>query len=154
MRTALTLAALVTAILSAGPAGADCACPPLTLDDRIAAATYIFRGRPVAMAQVPPGDSPFHTEQTLEAPRLLQNDLVTLFRIETQWKGAARKMIRVRSDQGVCGVRFPDDADSIVFAQIDAAGILWTRRCSGNLSATDGGFDLLADTLVKRLRFD
>jgi hypothetical protein len=145
---------MLCAVLAAGSSRADCACPTLSLDDRIAGATYIFTGRPIESAQIPQGGSPFHSEQSLEDPRSRQNDLVTLFRIETVWKGEARKTIRVRHEQGECGAQFREDTRTIVFAQADQFGTLWTRLCSGNIGADQAEFSPVEEGLNKRLKFD
>ncbi len=154
MRTSLLVIAALCGFTAAARARADCACPPLSLDDRIAGATFIFTGRPVESAQIPPGGSPFHSEQTLEDPRVHPNDLVTLFRIETVWKGEARKTVKIRYDQGECGARFRDDTTVVVFAQADRFGALWTGLCSGNVAADQADFTPLAHDLSQRLKFD
>jgi hypothetical protein len=154
MRAPLHLVFSLALGLAAGTARAACECPKIPLEDRIAGATYIFTGRPVTTAQIPPGGSPFHSERTLEEPQPPVNDLITLFRIDTVWKGEARKMVRVRHDQGICGAHFDSDRPMIVFAQADPFGILWTQFCSGNVEQGDSSYDQLNDALAKRLKYE
>ena len=92
-----------------GAARADCQCPAASLDEEIAGSVVIFAGKPLMSAQIPQGSSPFHSEQTLETPGGVKNDLVTLFQVETMWKGAQVHRIKVRNDQGVCSPQFKPD---------------------------------------------
>jgi hypothetical protein len=154
MRALFTLAGLACLLMVQRQALADCPCPDLTLDDRINGAVTIFGGHPLVSAPIPGGDSPFHSEQSLEAPRAVPNNLVTLFRVETTWKGEVRKTIKVRHEQGACGASFKADVPVIVFAQMDAAGILWTRACGGNAAQGDANYDSLRDSLTNRLRYN
>ena len=154
MRTAFAIIGLVGLLLLEQPALAECPCPDLTLDDRIAGAMAIFSGQPVMSAPIPGGESPFHSEQSIEAPRAVPNNLVTLFRVQTIWKGEVRKTIKVRHEQGACGASFKADVPVIVFAQKDEAGILWTRACSGNAAQGDVNYDALRDSLTNRLRYN
>jgi hypothetical protein len=141
-------------LLASGQALAACECPKATLDDRIGSSAFIFSGRPVVSAPIPPGGSPFHSEQTLEAPRAAPNDLVTLFRIDTVWKGEARKTVRVRHEQGECGTEFKTDVPAIIFATSDGNGVLWTWFCSGDAVDGDAVFQGLKETLTNRLHYN
>jgi hypothetical protein len=145
---------LLACLPRAQAALADCPCPNLTLDDRIAGASAIFSGQPLMSVPVPGGDSPFHSEQTLETPRAASSNVVTLFRVDTIWKGEARKTVRVRHARGACGADFKADVPAIVFAQRDADGILWTRACGGNAALGDANYEGLRDGLANRLRFN
>ena len=154
MRLPHPFVCLIAVFLATGGARAACPCPPLSLDDRIAGATFIFTGRALTSAQIPPGSSPFHSERTLEQPRYADNDLVTLFRIETVWKGDSRKTVRVRHIQGECAAQFEANVPTVVFAQSDEAGILWTQLCSGNVASGDAGFPGLEGALANKLKFN
>jgi hypothetical protein len=145
---------LAVLLLTGGRAFAACECPKATLDDRIGGAAFIFSGHPLVSVPIPPGGSPFHSEQSLEAPRDTPNDLVTLFRVDTMWKGEARKTIKVRHAQGECGTLFKPDVAAIIFATADANGILWTWSCSGDAIDGDAAFPALRDTLTNRLRYN
>jgi hypothetical protein len=155
MRFLLGLAWLLAIVPIPAWADTACRCPSLSLDQQIGDAAYVFVGRPVITAPVPAGNSPFHSEMSILAPRAaVPNDWVTLFRIETLWKGASRRTVRVRHEQGDCAVSFKEDVPVIVFAQVDAAGVLWTYLCSGDMLQGDAGFDDLKQTLTSRLKFD
>jgi hypothetical protein len=154
MRLPLYTVCLLAFTAAGGTSKAQCSCPSLSLDDRIAGSTFIFTGRAVTTAQIPPGMSPFHSERTLEQPRIVDNDLVTLFRIETVWKGESRKTVRVRHSQGDCAAHFDADVPTVVFAQLDQTGVLWTQLCSGNLDSSDSGFPGLENALASRLKYN
>jgi hypothetical protein len=151
----VVFAVILLACLLRGPTAlADCSCPDQTLDDRIAGANAIFSGQPLMSVPVPGGDSPFHSEESLETPRTAPGNLVTLFRVDTIWKGEARKTVRVRHEKGACGADFKADVPVIVFVQKDAAGVLWTRACGGNAALGDANYEGLKDGLANRLRFN
>lgn len=154
MRLPLYTVCLLAFTAVGGTVRAQCECPSLSLEDRIAGATFIFTGRPMTTAQIPPGASPFHSERSLEQPRTAENDLVTLFRIETVWKGESRRTVRVRHSQGECAARFDADVPIVVFAQADQAGILWTQLCSGDVASGDAGFPGLENALASRLKYN
>lgn len=137
-----------------GISRADCQCPQSSLDEQIAGSVVIFAGKPLMSAQIPQGSSPFHSEQSLETPGGIKNDLVTLFEVETMWKGAQVHRIKVRNDQGVCSPQFKPDIPVIVFAVADPAGVLWTRGCSGNATLGDARYESLKQDLTNRLRYD
>jgi hypothetical protein len=137
-----------------GSAYADCQCPETSLDEQISGSVVIFAGKPLMSAQIPQGDSPFHSEQSLETPGGIKNDMVTLFQVETVWKGAQVHRIKVRNDQGVCTQQFKPDLPVIVFAVVDPAGVLWTRSCSGNATLGDARYETLKQDLTNRLRYD
>jgi hypothetical protein len=155
MRTLFCLicSALVFAI--SARALAACQCPGLSLDQRISDATLVFIGKPVVTAPVPGGGSPFHSEMTMQSPHgAIPSDWVTLFRVDTIWKGEGRKTVRVRHEQGECAVSFKEDVPAIVFAQADPSGVFWTRTCSGDLLEGEAGYDELKQVLTSRLKFD
>jgi len=154
MRGILGSVGFVSLLLAAGQAFAACECPKASLDDRIGGSAFIFSGRPVISVPIPPGSSPFHSEQSLEAPRAGQNDLVTLFRVDTMWKGEARKMIRVRHEQGECGAVFKTDVPAIIFATSDGNGVLWTWHCSGDAVDGDSAYQGLKESLTNRLHYN
>ncbi len=154
MRGRLCAVGFAMLLLVCGRAVAGCECPRATLEDRIGGAAFIFSGRPVISVPIPPGGSPFHSEQTLETPRTTQNDLVTLFRVDEVWKGEARKTVRVRHEQGECGTAFKADIPAIVFATADANGVLWTSFCSGDAVDGDAAFQGLKEGLTNRLRYN
>lgn len=145
---------LTAALVLAGTSRADCECPEASLDEEIAGSVVIFAGRPLMSAQIPQGSSPFHSEQSLETPGTVKNDIVTLFQVETVWKGAQVHRIKVRSDQGACSPQFKPDFSVIVFAVADSAGVLWTRSCSGNATMGDARYETLKQDLTLRLRYD
>jgi hypothetical protein len=146
--------AAVAVLVLGGSAYADCPCPAASLDEQIAGSVVIFAGKPLMSAQIPRGNSPFHSEQTLETPGGVKNDMVTLFQVETMWKGAQVHRIKVRNDQGACSPQFKPDIPVIVFAVADPAGILWTRGCSGNATMGDARYESLKQDLTLRLRYD
>jgi hypothetical protein len=148
------LAAMVFAGLTGTAARAACDCPKSTLDERIAGSMVIFAGKPLMFAQIPQGGSPFHSEQSLEAPGTVKNDTVTLFQVDTVWKGGSAHRIRVRNDHGACGADFKLDVPVIVFAEADPSGVLWTRLCSGNAALGDAGYEALKQDLTNRLRYN
>jgi len=156
MRVLLGLVWLLALSPLAARAESACRCPALSLDERIKDAVTIFVGKPLVTAPVPGGDSPFHSDMTMLGPQHggVPNDWVTLFRVETQWKGEARRTVRVRHEQGDCAVRFKEDVPAIVFAQVDAFGVLWTRLCSGDVLQGDAGYEDMKQTLTSRLKFD
>jgi len=147
------LAAVILA-LSGNAARAACECPKSSLDERIAGSVVIFAGKPLMFAQIPEGASPFHSEQSMEAPGAVKNDTVTLFEVDTVWKGAATHRIKVRNDHGDCGADFKPDVPVIVFAEADPSGVLWTRLCSGNAALGDAGYEALKQDLTNRLRYN
>ena len=144
----------VVAVLCGGIASADCDCPKHSLDEQIAGSVVIFAGRPLMFAQIPEGASPFHSEQSLETPGGVKNDTVTLFQVETVWKGGTMRRIKVRNDHGACGAAFKPDVPVIVFAEADSSGVLWTRLCSGNAALGDGRYEALKQDLTNRLRYN
>jgi len=146
--------AAVAALVLGGTSRADCQCPAASLDEQIAGSVVIFAGKPLMSAQIPQGSSPFHSEQTLETPGGIKNDLITLFQVETIWKGAQVHRIKVRNDQGACSPQFKPDLPVIVFAIADPAGVLWTRGCSGNATMGDARYDSLKQDLTLRLRYN
>jgi hypothetical protein len=155
MRVLLGLVWLLGLSPIAARADDTCRCPALSLDQRVSDAAYVFIGMPVVTAPVPGGGSPFHSEMALQGPRGdVPNDWVTLFRVETLWKGEARRTVRVRHEQGDCAVAFKEGVAAIVFARVDAFGVLWTRLCSGDVLEGDAGFDDMKQTLTSRLRFE
>jgi len=155
MRKTLCCAALATAaLLTAATARADCDCPQVSLDERIAGATVIFSGRPLMNAQIPAGSSPFHSEQSLEQPGGMQYDLITLFQVDTIWKGKATPRIKIRHERGACGADFEPDVPVIVFAEADDTGIFWTRACNGNATSGDGAYETLKQGLTNRIRYN
>lgn len=147
-------AAACAALFIAGLAHAACECPPATLDDHIASAIYIFSGRPLIFAQIPPGTSPFHSESVLQAPGSVPNDIVTIFQVDTVWKGAAQRRIKVRRSQSACAVDFRVDDTAIVFVQADSSGVLWTGACSGDAIKGDDRYEALKSALTSRLKYD
>ncbi len=153
-RFSIGSAALLAAWLGAGPAQAACECPPLSLDQRIADSAYIFSGKPLMFAQIPPGDSPFHSESSLEAPGGIQNDIVTMFSVDIVWKGQPQRRIKVRRSPGACAADFKVDESAIVFARADQAGILWTGLCSGDAVKGDEHYETLKADLTDRLKFN
>jgi len=155
MRALLGLAWLLALLPLTARAEGACRCPALSLDQRISDAAYVFVGEPMVSAPVPGGGSPFHSEMAMQGPRnAVPNDWVTLFRVETLWKGEARRIVRVRHEQGDCAVEFKENVPAIVFAQADAYGVLWTRLCSGDLLMGDAGYEDMKLTLTSRLKFD
>jgi hypothetical protein len=148
------LGAVIFAELSAGTARAACECPKSTLDERIAGSVMIFAGKPLLFAQIPEGASPFHSEQSMEAPGVVKNDTITLFQIDTVWKGGATHRIKIRNDHSACGADFKLDVPVVVFAEADPSGVLWTRPCSGNAAQGDAGYEALKQDLTNRLRFN
>jgi hypothetical protein len=140
--------------LTAGPAQAACECPPLSLDQRIADSIYIFSGRPLMFAQIPPGGSPFHSESSMESPGGVQNDIVTMFQVDFVWKGEAQRRIKVRRSPGACAADFKVDESAIVFARADESGILWTGICSGDAVKGDEHYESLKADLTDRLKFN
>jgi hypothetical protein len=156
MRRSLGSIGLATAavLVLGGTSHADCQCPAASLDEQIAGSVVIFAGKPLMSAQIPQGNSPFHSEQSLETPGGVKNDTVTLFQVETVWKGAQVHRIKVRNDQSACSPEFKPDLPVIVFAVADPAGILWTRSCSGNATMGDARYEMLKQDLTLRLRYD
>ncbi len=148
------LAAVVYAVISGGQALAACDCPDLSLDERIAGSAVIFSGKPLMFAQIPAGSSPFHSEQSIEAPGGVQYDVITLFQVDTVWKGEPTRRIKVRHDRSACSVDFKPNAPVIVFAEADSTGVLWTRLCSGNSASGDAGYEDLKQGLTNRLRYN
>ena len=146
--------AMLAVLVLGGTSRADCQCPDASLDEQIAGSVVIFAGKPLMSAQIPQGSSPFHSEQTLETPGGVKNDLVTLFQVETVWKGTQVHRIKVRNDQGVCSPQFKPDLPVIVFAIADPNGVLWTRSCSGNATLGDARYEMLKQDLTNRLRYD
>ncbi len=147
--------AMAFAMLScAGIARGECQCPQSSLDEQIAGSVVIFAGKPLMYAQIPEGASPFHSEQSLETPGGVKNDTITLFEVETVWKGGAMRRIKVRNDRGDCGADFKPDVPVIVFAAADPSGVLWTRLCSGNAAMGDARYDSLKQDLTNRLRYN
>jgi hypothetical protein len=146
--------AVSVAMACGGVAQADCLCPELSLDEQIAGSVVIFAGKPLMFAQIPEGASPFHSEQTLETPGGVKNDTVTLFQVDTVWKGAPVHRIKVRSDHSACSADFKPDVPVIVFAKADPAGVLWTRSCSGNAAMGDTRYEALKQNLTNRLRYN
>ncbi len=141
-------------LLACGGARADCQCPETSLDEQIAGSVVIFAGTPLMFAQIPEGASPFHSEQTLETPGGVKNDTITLFQVDTVWKGAPVHRIKVRSDRGACSASFKPDVPAIVFAVADPAGVLWTRLCNGNAVMGDARYETLKQDLTNRLRYN
>ena len=156
MRKSLGSIVFATAVALAcgGTARADCECPDISLDEQIAGSVVIFAGKPVMFAQIPEGMSPFHSEQSLETPGGIKNDTITLFQVDTVWKGASTRRIKVRSVQGACAVNFKPDVPAIVFAVADPTGVLWTRICNGNAVMGDGRYEALKQNLTNRLRYN
>jgi hypothetical protein len=155
MRIRLGLTGLaLAACLGAGRAHADCACPAASLDERIESAAVIFSGKPLMSAQIPTGSSPFHSEQSIEQPGGLQYDTITLFQVDTVWKGKPVQRIKVRHERDDCAADFHADVPVIVFAVADPAGILWTRACSGTAVSGEDGYDALKQSLTNRLRYN
>lgn len=157
MRKSLGSIGLATLVigLSCNAAHAGCECPKMTLDERIAGSVAIFAGKPLMFAQIPQGASPFHSEQSMEAPGTVKNDTVTLFQVDTVWKGEATHRIKVRNDHGDCGADFKPDVPVIVFAEADpSTGVLWTRLCSGNAALGEAGYEALKQDLTNRLRYN
>jgi hypothetical protein len=146
--------AMAAVLACGGAARADCQCPETSLDEQIAGSVVIFAGKPLMFAQIPEGLSPFHSEQTLETPGGVKNDTITLFQVDTVWKGAAVHRIKVRSDHGACGAEFKPDVPAIVFAVADPAGVLWTRICNGNAVMGDARYEALKQDLTNRLRYN
>jgi len=155
MRPLAYLAAAIVSVLTAIQAEAACQCPAVSLDQRISDAVFVFIGTPVVSAPVPGGSSPFHSDMTLQGPNgAAPNDWVTLFRIDTLWKGETRRTVRVRHEQGECAVSFKEDVRAIVFARADQFGVLWTRMCSGDLLEGEDGYEELKQILTSRLKFN
>jgi hypothetical protein len=149
------LLATALAVLSCGGmARADCDCPKNSLDEQIAGSVVIFAGKPLMYAQIPEGASPFHSEQSLETPGGVKNDTITLFEVDTVWKGGAMRRVKVRNDHGACGADFKPDVPVIVFAEADPSGVLWTRLCSGNATLGDARYEALKQDLTNRLRYN
>jgi hypothetical protein len=149
------MTAMVCVVLSGGAgAHAACECPPASLDERIAGAVYIFGGKPLMFAQIPPGTSPFHSESSMEVPGGVPNDIVTMFQVDTVWKGETLRRIKVRRSPGACATNFQLDESVIVFAQADAAGVLWTGMCSGDAVRGDARYDALKADLTDRLKYN
>jgi len=146
--------AMLLVLAGGGVARAECQCPTATLDEQIAGSVVIFAGKPLMFAQIPEGASPFHSEQTLETPGGVKNDTITLFQVDTVWKGAPVHRIKVRSDRGACSADFKPDVPVIVFAVADTAGVLWTRGCSGNAAMGDARYEVLKQDLTNRLRYN
>ena len=146
--------AMLAVLVLGGTSRADCECPEATLDQQIAGSVVIFAGKPLMSAQIPQGSSPFHSEQTLETPGGIKNDLVTLFQVDTVWKGTQVHRIKVRNDQGSCSPQFKPDLPVIVFAVADPNGVLWTRACFGNATLGDARYETLKQDLTNRLRYD
>ena len=152
-RVGLT-ATVLAGLLLGGRAHAACECPPASLDERIAGSAVIFAGKPLMFAQIPSGSSPFHSEQSIESPNPMQYDVITLFAVDTVWKGEPTHRIKVRHERGDCSADFKPDVSVIVFAQADQSGVLWTRLCSGNAAVGDTGYDDLKQVLTDRLRYN
>ncbi|MDB5392657.1 MAG: hypothetical protein JWM91_163 [Rhodospirillales bacterium] len=149
------LAAVAFAVFPVdGLARAACECPQTSLDERIAASVYIFSGKPLMFAQIPPGASPFHSEGSMEIPGGVPNDIVTIFQVDTVWKGAAQRRIKVRRSPRSCASDFKVDEAAIVFVQADSAGVLWTGVCSGDAVKGDEHYDLLKADLTGRLKYN
>ena len=146
--------AAFAALSCAGAAQAECPCPHSTLDEQIAGSVVIFAGKPLMWAQIPEGESPFHSEQTLETPGGVKNDTITLFEVDTVWKGGTMRRIKVRNDHGACGADIKPDIPVIVFAEADPSGVLWTRFCSGNAALGDARYEALKQDLTNRLRYN
>jgi hypothetical protein len=92
MRGAVIVMGLAALLSAQRLALAQCPpCPALTLDDRISDAKTIFSGQPIMSVPVPAGESPFHSEPSLESPGVPRTNLVTVFQVETTWKGAPRR---------------------------------------------------------------
>jgi hypothetical protein len=144
----------VLAALACGGARADCACPEASLDEQIAGSVVIFAGKPLMSAQIPEGSSPFHSEEALEMPGRIKNDTITLFEVDTMWKGASVRRIKVRSDHGACAAEFKPDVPTIVFAVADPDGVLWTHICNGNAVMGDARYEALKQNLTNRLRYN
>ena len=154
MRKGLGSIGFAIALAAAGAAHAGCACPPASLDDHIAGATVIFAGKPLMFAQIPSGGSPFHSEQSMEKMGRGDNDVVIMFDVDTVWKGQPVHRIKVRHERGECTPDFQIDVPVVVFAQVDPAGIYWTKLCSGNAATGEAGYDELKTVLTSRLRFN
>ena len=154
MRKSLGSIGFIFALAIAGGAHASCACPPASLDDHIADATVIFAGKPLMFAQIPSGGSPFHSEQSMEKMGRGDNDVVIMFDVDTVWKGQPVHRIKVRHERGECTPDFQLDVPVVVFAQVDPAGIYWTKLCSGNAATGEAGYDELKTVLTSRLRFN
>jgi hypothetical protein len=148
------LLVVVLGVLPWDAARAACECPKNSLDEQIASSVVIFAGKPLMFAQIPEGASPFHSEQSLETPGGVKNDTITLFQVDTVWKGGAMRRIKVRNDHGACGADFKPDVPVIVFAEADSSGVLWTRLCSGNATLGDARYDALKQDLTNRLRYN
>jgi hypothetical protein len=146
--------AAFAAFTCGGTARAACQCPQSSLDEQIASSVVIFAGKPLMFAQIPEGASPFHSEQSLETPGGVKKDTITLFQVDTVWKGGAMRRIKVRNDHGDCGADFKPDVPVIVFAEADPSGVLWTRLCSGNAAMGDGRYEALKQDLTNRLRYN
>src|SRR6201996_9731991 len=146
--------AMSAVLVLGGAARADCQCPAASLEEQIAGSVVIFAGKPLMSAQIPQGNSPFHSEQTLETPGGMKNDLVTLFQVDTVWKGSQVHRIKVRNDQGACSPQFKPDLPVIVFAVADPNGVLWTRSCFGDATLGDARYETLKQDLTNRLRYD
>jgi hypothetical protein len=145
----------MAAVLACGAAhAADCQCPEISLDEQIAGSVVIFAGKPLMFAQIPEGNSPFHSEQSLETPGGVKNDTITLFEVDTVWKGAPVHRIKVRNEHGACSPEFKPDVSVIVFAAADPFGVLWTRTCSGNAAMGDARYETLKQDLTNRLRYN
>jgi len=114
----------------------------------------IFAGKPLMFAQIPSGGSPFHSEQSMEKMGRGDNDVVIMFDVDTVWKGQPVHRIKVRHERGECMPDFQIDVPVVVFAQIDPAGIYWTKLCSGNAATGEAGYDDLKTVLTSRLRFN
>jgi hypothetical protein len=147
-------AMVFTALSGGGAARATCECPQVSLDERIAASAYIFSGKPLIFAQIPQGASPFHSENSMEIPGGVPNDIVTLFQVDTVWKGGTLQRIKVRRSPDACAADFKVDQTAIVFVQADNAGVLWTGICSGDAVKGDERYDLLKAELTARLKFN
>jgi hypothetical protein len=53
------MTAFVCAVVGGGAkAQAACECPPVSLEERIAGSVYIFSGKPLMFAQIPPESHP------------------------------------------------------------------------------------------------
>jgi hypothetical protein len=146
MRKSLGVAAAFAVLSCAGVARAECQCPRSSLDEQIAGSVVIFAGKPLMFAQIPEG--------ALETPGGVKNDTITLFEVDTVWKGGAMRRIKVRNDHSACGTDFKPDVPVIVFAEADPSGVLWTRLCSGNAAMGDTRYEALKQDLTNRLRYN
>ena len=146
--------AAVLLSLTATRAHAACECPPASLEERIAGAVYIFSGKPLMFAQIPPGNSPFHSESSIEVPGGVPNDIVTMFQVDRVWKGEALRRIMVRRSPAACAANFQLDETVIVFAQSDRSGVLWTSACSGDAVKGDDRYEALISDLTDRLNYN